>query len=272
MPIAFRCAQCQKPYNVSDGLAGKRAACKACGHAMVIPDPVTSEAPRPASIASRQDDVPMAVVRPRPKPAAIAPAVDVYGLDEGPATSIAGDSEAAEPMAPPPPRWATKKASSQPSSGARRAPTPAKPSFFSGISPARGIGIIVVLIMMVVGAIRGSKLQPKSQIEAFHITAKTISGRIISDLGSVQDVPSATAASPRVKAGLTSYMNHIEENKDKEGNLKDIEAADRIYLAQHRADWERIGREIMRIGAMPEAFVALNIRDELTRLETLQSK
>ena len=37
MPISFTCGQCGKDYVVSDGLAGKRAKCKACNHPMTIP-------------------------------------------------------------------------------------------------------------------------------------------------------------------------------------------------------------------------------------------
>ena len=46
MPISFQCGQCNKPYVVSDGLAGKKAMCKQCGNRMTIPgDAATSSEP-----------------------------------------------------------------------------------------------------------------------------------------------------------------------------------------------------------------------------------
>ena len=79
MPISFACGQCGKDYLVSDGLAGKRAKCKACNHRMTIPGTPAAAIPTAGGSGRR-----LARSRwPGPCRAAAEPAVeDLYGLNE----------------------------------------------------------------------------------------------------------------------------------------------------------------------------------------------
>jgi hypothetical protein len=51
MAIVTTCGQCGKSYRVDDKFAGKKAKCKACGAAMVVPTP-----PPPPPVAKKSDD------------------------------------------------------------------------------------------------------------------------------------------------------------------------------------------------------------------------
>jgi hypothetical protein len=51
MPIVTTCGECGKSYRVDDKFAGKKAKCKACGAAMVVPTP-----PPPPPVAKTSDD------------------------------------------------------------------------------------------------------------------------------------------------------------------------------------------------------------------------
>ncbi len=42
--ISFRCPKCQKPFNVPDSYAGRKARCKGCGDELRIPSPEKHEA------------------------------------------------------------------------------------------------------------------------------------------------------------------------------------------------------------------------------------
>ncbi len=89
MNISVSCPQCQKRYSLDETLAGKRIKCGQCGQITTVPAPTK---PKPAPV---------------PAPAsALAPsglsAVDLYGLDKGPAQPKAAlareDQDEADPL------------------------------------------------------------------------------------------------------------------------------------------------------------------------------
>jgi predicted Zn finger-like uncharacterized protein len=80
MTIVFSCANCGKRFEVDEGVAGKKAKCKQCGHIFMIPTP-RAVAPQPAS---RQPSSPRGEAEVWPdRQAAPAPdSFDRFGLDE----------------------------------------------------------------------------------------------------------------------------------------------------------------------------------------------
>jgi hypothetical protein len=77
MAIVFECEGCGKGYEVSDGLAGKKGRCKACGHTFRIPQPG----------AAAVDLYDLEDAEPEPAPAAPHPsALPSRGRSSGPST------------------------------------------------------------------------------------------------------------------------------------------------------------------------------------------
>lgn len=56
--ISFECGGCGRAFNVPDEFAGRKAKCKTCGNAVVVPQPDASEAP-PAAAFVEMPKIPM---------------------------------------------------------------------------------------------------------------------------------------------------------------------------------------------------------------------
>jgi hypothetical protein len=299
MPISFSCVQCGKGYLVGDALAGKKAVCKACNYRMTIPGgsaaappassprpaagpssaPPRPESARPAS--APKGDVPVArtVARPasapKAKPADVPvarvvskpaePAHDIYGLDEAPAplprltprSATAEDATTAEAPAK------KKKKKGFFSSGKKKSSGGGSQYSGTGIGGVRLIGIIIGVAAAGFG---GWGLLGKSAIEG--VIQKVISqtNQAATTLESIRDLPSATAAAPKVRSEIEAIIATLEANKGKKGKKTDIEEVNRRYAPQIEAAFQRLGAAVARVSTIPGAGAAVAIEPLMMRL------
>jgi hypothetical protein len=287
MPISFSCSGCSKTYLVSDGLAGKRATCKACGTRMVIPVPTAAARPvpivsanearppvrptsaRPASVPAAAPVARAVPRRPEPEP----PAEDIYGLEEAPSPVAmppmmprsAGAAEATVAEAP----AKKRKKSGFFSSGKKKSSGRSFQYSGIGVGPIR---LIAIIIGAVGAAIGGWGLLPRGQVESFHTTLIAQRAELLSALQPIRDVPSAQAAGPRVQEILARMTKHLEDNGFKKGRKQDVQEVTQKYGARHQADVQRIIQELTRIAMIPGALPALGIDAQLKRLEEVENR
>jgi DNA-directed RNA polymerase subunit RPC12/RpoP len=261
MPISFSCGQCGKDYLVSDGLAGKKAVCKACNHRMTVPgEPATARptaVARPATYAE-----PMARAVPR---RAGPVAEDLYGLNEA---------------APPPPvlprtAYADATVAEAPVKKKKK-----KGGFFASskkkTSSAPGIGSdgggvvwlirIVVFVVVIGGGIGGWGLLSKSSMEGYLEKLIAMANEGSTALRSVQDSAAASVVAPRVRGVFTRINDTIDEVKDKKGRDTDVDDVERRYGPRLGAAYSALGDELQRVFSIPGARAALGIDDQLLRL------
>jgi hypothetical protein len=295
MPISFACGQCGKSYSVSDGLAGKRAVCKACNNRMVIPGepadtPATAPAaaPRPApsarpasmttsarpasagprGAAPAARAVPVArVVERTPSP----PAEDLYGLDEAPA-----------PLPPLMPRSAMNGTAAVDEAPARKKK---KKGFFSkgkkkssggsfqyagtGIGGLRLIGIVIGVVAGLVGSF---SLMSKSSIEGVIVQLIAQANQTAATLEGIRDLPGAQAQASQVRAGFQAIITTLEKNKDRKGRKNDIDEINRKYSAQVESSFRRLGMAVGRASQVPGAEAALGLQPMMMRMMALLSE
>lgn len=284
MPISFSCSQCGKGYLVSDGLAGKKAVCKACNNRMTIPG-----GPAPAAAPSRPANVPAAApaarqvsVRPS-SPRAVAvpvartiarpaePADDIYGINEAPAplprmtprSAVAEDATTAEAPVK------KKKKKGFFSSGKKK--SSAKSFQYSG-SGIGGIRIIAIIIGAIAAGVGGWGLLPKSEVESFHKTLIAQRAELYNALHSIQDAAGAQAAAPRVQEILARMTKHLEDNGFKKGRENDVKEMNARYGMQHQMDVQRLVQEISRVAMIPGAMDALGIQGHMQRLDAVEQR
>jgi hypothetical protein len=263
MPISFSCGQCGKDYLVSDGLAGKRATCKACNFRMTVPGGQPA-APMPVAVA-RPASYPEPVARAVPRRA--EPVVeDRYGLDEAPAplprltprTAPADPTVAEAPVAKKKKKRGFFSSSKKKSSSAQ--------SFGSG-----GVGFvwlirIVVFVVFIAGGIGGWGLLSKSSMEGYCEKLIAMTNEGSTALRSVQDATTASVVSTRVRDVFSRLKDTLDEVKDKKGREEEVDEVERRYGARLRAAFDGLARELGRVFAIPGARAALGIDDQLQRL------
>jgi hypothetical protein len=283
MPISFSCSQCGKDYLVSDGLAGKKAVCKACNNRMMIPgtaasspatqrtgSPRAANGPAPAArpVSSRGPAAPTA--RPVPVARVPEPAEDIYGLDEAPAPlppMMPRSAGVAEATASEPPVKKKKKKGFF-SSGKKAS---AKSFQYSGVGtgPVRLIAIIVGVVAAAVG---GFGLASKSEVEKFAQEVVATTHKATAILQTVHDVGSAGAASAPMKQALEAMIGTFERNRNRKANKRDITEVSRRYRPQIEAAGMQFQRECQRVAMIPGALLALNIQSEISRLEAVEAE
>jgi hypothetical protein len=282
MPISFQCGQCNKPYVVSDGLAGKKAMCKQCGNRMTIPgDAVTSSEssavqarpaapprpapPRPAS------GVP--VSRPKPVPTNEPAFDDIYGLNEAPSAlpvmprigGSGGDSESDDDA---PVKKKKKKKGFFSSSGAKKASA----SSGGGISGRQLLSIAVVVIFGGLGAFRGLGLSSKSEVMKFNERQLAAVTALTQALKPVNDVPTAQAASANCNQIVNAMIADLETNGRKKARVSDINTAKQEIMPRLMVAKTAFESEVRRVAMIPGVIQALNIMSSMARLDALEKE
>ncbi len=231
MPISFSCGQCGKGYLVSDGLAGKKAVCKACNHRMTIPG-----APDPARPAAAPEPVPLArAVARKAKPAV----EDLYGLDDAPA-----------PLPPMMPRTAyteatvaeapvkkKKKKGGFFSGGKKKASTSS--SSFSG-GGMGGLRVVGILVGIGAAAVGGWGLMSKSELQTVLTQLVAQINQAAATIEGLRDMGMAMSAAPKVQAELQAILDTLEKNKNRKGRKQDIEAMNRQFESQIMTAFARL--------------------------------
>ncbi|HEY2156320.1 MAG TPA: hypothetical protein VGH33_11870 [Isosphaeraceae bacterium] len=263
MPISFSCGQCGKDYLVSDGLAGKRAMCKACNFRMTVPgEPATVEA-RPTAVArpaSYNEPVARAVPR-RPEPAE-----DLYGLNEAaaplpptlPRTAYADATVAEAPVKK------KKKRGGFFSSSNKKAPS--APSFGPGGGGIVWLIRIVVFVALIGGGIGGWGLLSKSSMEGYLDKLIALANEGTSALKPVHDAATAGVVAPRVRDVFARINDTVDELKDRKGREDEVKEVERRYGLRLGAAYKSLGLELARVFSIPGAQAALGIDDQLQRL------
>ncbi len=265
MPISFSCGQCGKDYAVSDGLAGKRATCKACGFKMTVPGGPPAAAAIPTAVArpaSYTEPVARAVPR-RAGPAA----EDLYGLNEAasPLPPVLPRTAYADPTVAEAPVKKKKKKGGFFSSSKTK--TSSRPSYGS----AGGGGFvwlirIAVFVVFAVCGIGGWGLLSKSSMEGYCEKLIAMANEGTSTLRPVQDTTTAGIVAPKMRDVFKRINDLIEELKDKKGREEEVNDVQRRYGSRIEAAYSALGREVARVFSIPGAQAALGIDDQLQRL------
>jgi hypothetical protein len=302
MPIGFSCGQCGKDYLVSDGLAGKRAVCKACGNRMVIPEgrvePAAgpsyvepraqsakarpaSSSPRPAPArpdspstrVARESTRPARAAAPVPKARAVRtfepPVADLYGLDEDPSPlppimPRASGGDGAEAAVSPVKK---KKKKGFFSAGAKKKSSGGS-SFFDGLgSSPLVLGIIAVVVIG--GAIGGFSLLSKSQMESIVQQLIDLADDTTAALRPVQTPAQAAAVSSRVKENLRKMCDLLDNAKGKKGERTEVDEVTRKLGPRLQSACFGMGKEFGRLKTMPEVNAALGAMAEFQRMLAL---
>jgi hypothetical protein len=293
MPITFSCGQCGKVYVVSDGLEGKKAACKACGNRMVVPGgevqpsaepaPVASRpssaAARPASSAprtapARPDSPPMRFApesKAKPVPTSEPPVGDVYGFDEAPSAlppimpRVGGGDESDAPVKK------KKKKKGFFASGGKKSSS-AGSSFLDGLGalPLRlGAGLAVFAI---IGGIGAFGLTSKSEVEAFTRRQLDMTNEMTSILKTVTSVPTAQTASPRLVSLIQRMIANLEGSKDKKASKRDLNAVIQKMKPLQEVALASLMSEFQRLSSIPGAVPALQIEGPMSQLAQVEEQ
>ncbi len=265
MPISFSCGQCGKDYAVSDGLAGKRATCKACGNKMTVPGGPPAAAAIPTAVA-RPASYTEPVARTVPRRAGPA-AEDLYDLNEAasPLPPVLPRTAYADPtVAEAPVKKKKKKGGFFASSKTK---TSSRPSYGSG----GGGGFvwlirIAVFVVFAVCGIGGWGLLSKSSMEGYCEKLIAMANEGTSTLKPVQDTTTAGIVASKMRDVFTRINDLIEELKDKKGREEEVNDVQRRYGSRIDAAYSTLGREVARVFSIPGAQAALGIDDQLQRL------
>jgi hypothetical protein len=273
MPISFSCGQCGKDYVVSDGLAGKRAVCKACGNRMTIPgEAVTSAAPAPETQATR----PRTATAPssRPSPAYQPPAEDVYGFDEAPSalpplmprTSSPAAEEAADSAAP----KKKKKKGFFSSSGKKSSGSSFQLTGGGGGTPAIVVVVLIVGALVRFGLSGSFGLSSKAEMVNHMKELIATADQLTSTLQPVRTAADAKRVSPTAKALLSKINNKITSLKGAKGKQQEIDEVESTWGPKLQASSFNFGREVGRIWTIPGARAALDIDAEFEQLTNMK--
>ncbi len=267
MPISFTCGQCGKDYIVSDGLAGKRAMCKACGNRMQIPGDSAVDAVAVSAPVARSSSPSRPAAAPPPREAPRPAADDLYGLDEAPLPlpprAGLGASPADEPEAP---KKKKKKGGLFSSGGA-------KPKMDAG---GLNVGLIVRVVLLLAavgfGLFRTFGLSSKGEVEKIAVRQLDLTDRFSDTLRSIDSVAAANLQSAKLKEILRLMTENLEKNRNKKARQSDIDAVAQRLQGRADAAKQRLMTEMTRVAMIPGALQKLDIQAPLEKLAHLEQQ